>query len=562
MQLLSLTQSDRASVPAVRVQAVTFADVSVSHWANNYIKALAEQGIIAGFPDGSFRPDEPMTRSQFAATLKQAFAATKESSSQPFDDVPDNHWAADAIGLARSANFLSGYPDNMFKPKKNISRAEMLVSLVSGLSYNTTDSYAYYTDADEIPAYAQAGVAAATHRHLVVNHPLLTQLNPNRSATRAEVVASIYQALVQEGRANPLPVSPYLVIAAASHWPNEPIVILPIQANPIGFDREGERLAVFIQEKPASQNTPASRSRFEVWKPQTGEQIASRTVEETTRVESIAFSEDGLKIAAIMQTKLSYELNLLIWDLASDEPPTSKPLGDASQLVSNDSGFAYLPSAQVAFGANDTLILSQAQVRQFESTGSKKGVVRIHRIGINGMLDEALQILTPRSNSRMPRFAFSPDGTLLAGISNVINVWRLDTGELLTTLEPKEKRFRFSSMAFTPTGALRTLAQGNPYEESLITWDLLTQTPITPSMDLIEVDRQDYTQLLSPDGIHHFMYGDVAGTRLLNVYTSKVTRLNIVRGSAVFDRTGSHLAIATSGGISIFSQTNVDSSHS
>ncbi|MGB3789306.1 MAG: S-layer homology domain-containing protein [Phormidesmis sp.] len=562
MQLLSLKQSDQASVPAVQAQAVTFTDVSVSHWANNYIKTLAEQGIITGFPDGSFRPDEPMTRSQFAAILQQAFALVKESSSRSFDDVPDNHWAADAIAIARAANFLLGCPGNMFKPEQNISRAQMLVSLVSGLGYNNTDSYAYYTDADEIPAYAQSSVAAATHRRLVVNHPLLTQLNPNRSATRAEVVASIYQALVEEGRANPLPTSPYLVIAAASHWPNKPITILPIQANPIGFDREGEQLAVFIKEDSASQNTPVSQSRFEVWNPQTGEQIASRTVDDSIRMASMAFSEDGSKIAAIVQTQLSHELTLLIWDLASDEPPISKLLGDASQLVPDGSGFAHLSSAQVAFGANDTLVLAQVQVGQFESTDTEERVVRIHRIDANGTLDEALQILTPTSNSRMPQFAFSSDGTLLAGISNVINVWRLDTGELLNTLEPKEKRFRFSSMAFTPTGALRTLAQGNPYEESLITWDLLAKTAITPSVDLPEVDRQDYTQLLSPDGIHHFMYGDIAGTRLLNVCTSQVTRLHTVRGSAVFNRTGSCLAIATPEGINLFSQTNVDSSHS
>ena len=556
MQLLSLTQSDQASVSAVQVQAVTFTDVPVNHWANNYIKTLAEQDIIMGFSDGSFRPDEPMTRSQFAAILQQAFAVKIKSSAQPFDDVPSSHWAAEAIDLARATSFLSGYPDNKFKPEENISRAQMLVSLVSGLGYNNnSDRYAYYTDTDNIPAYAQASITAATHRRLVVNHPFLTQLNPNRSATRAEVVASIYQALVQEGRANPLPASPYLVIAAASHWPNEPVKTLPVRTKLIGLSSDGHRLAAFVKEDLVSQDTPVSQSRFEVWNLQTSETITSRTVDVSTRVESMSFSEDGLKIAAITQTQTSQELNLLMWDLAFEQPPTSKLLGTASQLGSDDSGFAHLFSAQVAFGANDTLILSQVQAEAFESINPTERVVRIHRVGTNGTLDEMLDIPIP-TLSFLPRFSFSPDGTLLAGISGVISAWRLDTGELLTTIEPKEKRFRFSSMAFTPTGALRTLAQGIPYEESLITWDLLAKSPITPSVDLPEVDRQDYTQLLSPDGIHHFMYGDVAGTRLLNVYTSKATRLNTVRGSAVFNRTGSHLAIATPEGINIFSQIN------
>ena len=64
--------------------------------------------------------------------------------------------------------------------------------------------------ASQIPSWAQSSVAAATSRQLVVNYPTAAQLNPTREATRAEVAAFVYQALVNAGQAQPIP-SPYVV---------------------------------------------------------------------------------------------------------------------------------------------------------------------------------------------------------------------------------------------------------------------------------------------------------------------------------------------------------------
>lgn len=559
----------------VQAQASTFTDVPANYWANSYIETLAEQGVIAGFPDGSFRPDDPVTRAQFAAILRQTFAATEGASAQPFDDVPADYWATEAIAAARSANFLSGYPGNVFQPEQNIPRVQTLVALISGLGYassgpNNPDDPAYYTDASDIPTYAQASIATATQRRLVVNYPRLKQLNPNRSATRAEVVASIYQALVQEGRNNPLLTSPYLVLTTSSNWASEPVSTLPIKAAKISLSRDGRRLVALL-EKEATE----SRSRLEVWDTQTGEQVTSMTANESTLFEAVAISEDGLKIAAITQTKSSYELNLLVWDLASGGPPTNESLGSIRFLVSNAPpgarpGFGQ-GSPQVAFGANDTIVLSQVKLGIDTPVAPGESVLRLHEVGTGGTTGEVLHTLAPTPGARLVQFDFSPDGTLLAGrgrvildrpatadeiLGPVIDVWNLDSGELLTVLRPEASRFSFTSIAFTPTGALRTLAVGDPYEESLSTWDLLTTTRIAQADDLPEVDRQDYTHILSPDGIYHFMHGDVAGARLLNTHTFEVTRLNSLVRQAVFSKTGNHLAIATPENIRIFAQAN------
>ncbi len=182
----------------------TFADVSSTYWAETYITTLAQRGIISGFPDGSFGPDQPVTRAQFAALVQKAFpqaAATR--SVMNFGDVPGNYWATPAIQTAYTTGFLSGYPDNSFQPNQNIPRVQALVSLANGLNYAPSTSVntilGIYQDAAAIPDYAQNSVAAATEQRMVVNYPNVAFLNPNRPATRAEVAAFIYQALTQQG---------------------------------------------------------------------------------------------------------------------------------------------------------------------------------------------------------------------------------------------------------------------------------------------------------------------------------------------------------------------------
>ncbi|MEO0869652.1 MAG: S-layer homology domain-containing protein, partial [Cyanobacteria bacterium J06642_11] len=175
--------------PVVAQTQIQFTDVSSSHWASQFIFSLAQRNIIAGFPDGSFRPDEPVTRAQYAAMVRKAFNQTSIRSSTTFVDVPSNYWATTAIDSAYRMGFLSGYPNRIFQPNQNIPRAQVLVSLANGLNYqaNTLASANIYRDSSAIPSYATTSIAAATERQLVVNYPSVETLRPNQTATRADV---------------------------------------------------------------------------------------------------------------------------------------------------------------------------------------------------------------------------------------------------------------------------------------------------------------------------------------------------------------------------------------
>jgi len=192
-------------------QGIIFPDVT-GHWAQSFIQALAARDIIRGFPDGTFRPDQPVTRAQFAAMIRKAFPRNPIRSAVEFVDVPRFYWGNTAIQEAYSIGFLEGYPNRVFQPDQNIPRAQVLVSLATGLNLTAkADPIAILTgsfqDAGQIPSYAINSIAAATENRLVVNYPSLAFLNPNQIATRADVAAFIYQALVSAGTAPALSAS-------------------------------------------------------------------------------------------------------------------------------------------------------------------------------------------------------------------------------------------------------------------------------------------------------------------------------------------------------------------
>ena len=182
-----------------------FNDVDSSYWANEYVQALSDMSVINGFPDGTFQPEAQVTRAQFATIVDAAFNQSAVREPISFSDVPANHWAAGAISRAYTKGFLSGYPDGTFGLNQPITRLEAMVALTSGLGIDTSGANAElldaYADKGEIPDWAVRAIATATGDELVVNYPNVNQLNPNRNASRAEIAAIAYQALVHSGQA-------------------------------------------------------------------------------------------------------------------------------------------------------------------------------------------------------------------------------------------------------------------------------------------------------------------------------------------------------------------------
>ncbi|MDJ0706905.1 MAG: S-layer homology domain-containing protein [Leptolyngbyaceae cyanobacterium MO_188.B28] len=200
-------------------QRVVLRDIR-GHWAQSFIEPLVQQGVIRGFPDGSFRPDQPVTRVQFAAMIRQAFAGAPVRSPINFTDVPSSYWGYAAVREAYSLGFLQGFPDNSFQPDKDISRVQALVALSTGLRLDPAGDpssllSATFADARQVPNWAGRQVAAATEKAIVVSYPDVGLLRPNQTATRADVAAFIHQSLVSAGSLPALSASnratPYIV---------------------------------------------------------------------------------------------------------------------------------------------------------------------------------------------------------------------------------------------------------------------------------------------------------------------------------------------------------------
>ncbi|MBN3898767.1 MAG: S-layer homology domain-containing protein [Nostoc sp. NOS(2021)] len=188
---------------------IAFNDVPNNFWGRRFIDVLSSRGILKGFPDYSFRPNQPVNRAEFAAILQKAFDQEPSKTAIAFQDVSAKFWATPAIDQAISAGFLKGYPKKTFKPQQNISRVQVLVALVSGLNLKAPTSpnqiLSVYKDAKDIPTYATNKIATATTNGLVVNYPNPQILDPNKVASRAEVAAMIHQALVKRGKLEAIP---------------------------------------------------------------------------------------------------------------------------------------------------------------------------------------------------------------------------------------------------------------------------------------------------------------------------------------------------------------------
>lgn len=155
-----------------------------------------------------------MTRAQYAALLVKAFNPSPKRAAIKFKDVPADFWASKVIQEAYQGLFLSGFPDNTFAPNKNIQRVQVIVSVVNGLdlSADGATTIKAFDDQAKIPDYAKDEVVKAIDKQIIVNYPNPKQLNPTRDATRAEVAAIVYQALVDAGRVAAIN-SPYIVVA-------------------------------------------------------------------------------------------------------------------------------------------------------------------------------------------------------------------------------------------------------------------------------------------------------------------------------------------------------------
>lgn len=175
------------------------------HWAESYIAVLSERGTIGGFPDGTFKPDDGITRAQFAAIAVKALGLPDAGRPANFKDVSAKYWANKAISTVSDAGLVTGFPDGTFRPEDKITRAQALVILAKALpgAAGTSSELSRYGDGSEVPLWALPSVAKAAQAGIVVNHPDPQKIRPTSLATRAEVAALTYQTMANLGQKLP-----------------------------------------------------------------------------------------------------------------------------------------------------------------------------------------------------------------------------------------------------------------------------------------------------------------------------------------------------------------------
>jgi len=542
------------STAQAQPQSTAFSDVPANYWAHDYIEGLAKSNIISGFGDGTFKPNDPVTRAQFAAILRQAFLQSQPTTAQSFKDVPANYWATGAISAARSAGFLSGYPDNTFKPNDRILRVQALVSLANGLKYppGNPPALSNYKDADTVPAYARLSTAAAAQANLIVSYPAPDQISPNRSASRAEVAAFVYQALVKAGRVNPIAVKP------ERRWQITPITTIAAEADwmRMRMSRNGQRLAAITD---LGQN-------IKIWNTQTG--LLLRTVipkEPDSVFNAVAISQDGTKIAAIKRILPTGARQLTVQSVEDGRVLLNKPLNPPQNQLprTNEPTETYL--SDVVFSPDDKQVITQVAVRDDQSAQYIYNRLDFQDIA-TGEVTQSIDLLdTDRTGIGRSTFSlrsmFSPDGRLLGlrgtdTTSNrltTVDIWQRNKDnrfDYLTTLSVSKDGFSPSDITFTNSNLLNLTTVKN-YETRLDTWNPQTgeqvQSTLLPNEECI-TDTNDAVP--SPDGTSYFSSYIIRGTCLGNVQTGEFQRnldgLSLLE-VGVFSGDGDSIAAAGAG---------------
>ncbi|KOR76346.1 S-layer homology domain-containing protein [Paenibacillus solani] len=182
--------------PLLGMEMPAITDIS-GHWAEPEIRWLYEKGLLQGYPDGTFRPKQPVTRAEFITLLVRCLEL-EEQGSIKFSDTA-GHWADQAIRTAVANGLAEGYSNLVFGPNDRITREQMAVMLarasqLTGVSFGTVTDKPSFKDQDSISVWAVDQVSAVVESKLLKGYPDGRFL-PQGFATRAETAAVIYRLM-------------------------------------------------------------------------------------------------------------------------------------------------------------------------------------------------------------------------------------------------------------------------------------------------------------------------------------------------------------------------------
>ncbi|HBV96168.1 MAG TPA: hypothetical protein DEF36_03880, partial [Desulfotomaculum sp.] len=200
--------AEKGAKPQEQEPSAPLTDIA-GHWAQTSIEDLVSLGAISGYPDSTFKPDNTITRAEFATVLVKAFQlAPKEG--RVFADTA-NSWAKDYISTAAAYNIVSGYSDSHFGLDDPVTREQMASMVVKASKLSPVNEETSFTDSADISAWAKEAVATVVKGGIMKGNPD-NSFRPGAYATRAEAASVIVNALnkqvlqlrMQEGGISPL----------------------------------------------------------------------------------------------------------------------------------------------------------------------------------------------------------------------------------------------------------------------------------------------------------------------------------------------------------------------
>ena len=189
-------------IPFAGAASPSFSDVPRNHWAYKEITEMAEKGIIKGYDNRTFRPNNEVTRAEFAKIMIAAADVDmdKRSVSQTFKDVPKSHWAFYYVEYAKP--YLTGYKSGStytYKPDNSAVREDIAVALVRLLGYDKKykadmNQLKKFRDSDDISPALRSYIAIAIQTDLMKGNN--NNFRPQDPITRAEAASLLYRALI------------------------------------------------------------------------------------------------------------------------------------------------------------------------------------------------------------------------------------------------------------------------------------------------------------------------------------------------------------------------------
>ncbi|NOU87684.1 hypothetical protein GC102_18170 [Paenibacillus sp. LMG 31460] len=183
--------SDKAKIAQPQTNEADFADIK-GHWSEANVRELVKLGAINGYADNTFKPNANITRAEFVTVIVKAFHLGAQEG-KTFADT-ENHWAKSAIATAAAAGIVAGYNDNSFGPDDLITREQMAAIVVRAAKLAATDKSVNFPDSANISDWARTALATATAKGLINGYGDGT-VKPKVNTTRAEAVTVILRAL-------------------------------------------------------------------------------------------------------------------------------------------------------------------------------------------------------------------------------------------------------------------------------------------------------------------------------------------------------------------------------